>query len=388
MTEGNNTPLVRVLVVDDELSHALLTSHAVQQLGYAAEIATNGPDALNSLRASLSDTQGCFDLLIADLHVGGAGGIELLRDALKVDETLAVVFVTPCGSVDTAVEAMRNGATDYIEKPLRPSILGPILSKALAVRRLRRENAILQARIRQRTRELEEANFELQAFAHTVSHDVRNPLQAIVGFAELLQSEARGALNPTQKQYLLEIYNSGRRLEYLTRYLLELAQLGCASLAKVPVEVTHIVNEVIDELRCHDPGRQVQIDVGHLPEVMANRTLLRQVFFHMLDNAFKLSADREDARITVNGAKESGWCTYEVCDNGVGFDQHKAASSFALFSRLHSGEQFKGTGIGLSVVRRIIERHLGRVVARGEAGRGACMRISLPETAASSRREL
>lgn len=385
MTESSSTPIARVLIVDDEIPHALLTSRAVQQLGYAAEIATDGPEALNSLRASLSDALGCFDLMITDLHLESASGIDLLREALKVDETLAVVFVTGYSSVDSAVEAMRNGATDYIEKPLDRSTLGPVLAKALTARRLRRENAILQARIRERTQELEEANRELQAanieleaFAHTVSHDVRNPLHAMVGFAELLQSEAPGALNSTQKQYLLEIYNSGRRLEHLTKHLLELAQLGCGSLVRRPVEVTHIVNEVIDELRRHDHDRQVQVVVGQLPEAMADETLLSQVFFNILDNAFKFSADREDARIEITGAKESGWCTYEVCDNGVGFDQHEAARSFALFSRLHPGERFEGTGIGLSVVRRIVERHQGRVEARGEVGKGACVRISLP----------
>lgn len=384
MTEGS-APIARVLVVDDELTHALLTARLVRQLGYAAEIATNEREALSKLHDSLSASQNNLEVLITDLHLDGLRGIGLLRDALVLDESLAVIVLTGFGSVDTAVEAMRQGATDYIEKPLSAAALGPILSKALAGRRLKRENSILQARVRERTRELEDANRELQAanieleaFARTVSHDVRNPLHAMVGFAELLHSEGPGALNITQKKYLLEIFNSGNRLDQLTRHLLELAQLGCGSLTKADVDVTDIVNEVIGELRTHYPDRQVQIDVGPLPEVMADRTLLRQVFFNLLDNAFKFTAERRDAHVEVSGTRQPGWCVYEVCDNGVGFDEHHVASPFALFSRLHPADRFKGTGIGLSVVRRIVERHQGQVTARGTEGEGAGIRISLP----------
>jgi signal transduction histidine kinase len=260
-----------------------------------------------------------------------------------------------------------------------------VLSRALAVRRLRRENTALVTRVAERTQELEAANSELrsvnrelEAFAHTVAHDLRTPLHAMIGFAELLASENPGPLNAVQKEYLQDIHDSGLRLMHLTKHLLDIALLGSERLARETVNVTEMVAEVITELRRSSSDREVTVRVGSLPEASADRTLLRDVFVNLLSNALKFTGRVADPRIEIDGWREGGHTVYSVRDNGAGFDKRKARNLFTPFTRLHPGDQFEGTGVGLSFVRRIVERHGGQVTAEGEVGKGACFRISLP----------
>ena len=167
-----------------------------------------------------------FDVLITDLMMPNMDGIALLRQALEMDSDLVSIVMTGHGTIDTAVEAMQAGALDYILKPFNLSVITPVLSRALAVRDLRRQNAELVRQVERNAAELEVKNRELQAFTHTVSHDLRQPLNGVIGFAELLLSEKPGALNPTQKEYLGDIYNGGHQLLRLTADLLQFSRLG------------------------------------------------------------------------------------------------------------------------------------------------------------------
>jgi len=228
-----DTPIARILIVDDEAALATALARTLQNEGYSTASQTKATEALPMLRAALEGPGAPFDVLITDLMMPDMNGIALLRAALQLDEHLAVVVMTGHGTIDSAVAAMKNGALDFIEKPFNLTVIRPVLSRAFAVRRLRRENTALVARVAERTQELEAANSELrsvnrelEAFAHTVAHDLRTPLHAMIGFAELLASEKPGALNAVQKEYLQDIQDSGERLTHLTRHLLDIALLG------------------------------------------------------------------------------------------------------------------------------------------------------------------
>ncbi len=376
-----DTPIARILIVDDEVALATALARTLHNEGYSTTFLTNAPQAVPLLREAAPP----FDVLITDLMMPDMDGIALLRAALQIDEHLAVVVMTGHGTIDSAVAAMKNGALDYIEKPFNLTVIRPVLSRAFAVRRLRRENTALIARVAERTQELEAANSELrsvnrelEAFAHTVAHDLRTPLHAMTGFAELLSSETPGALNPVQKEYLQDIQDSGERLMRLTKHLLDIALLGSERLARETVDVSEIVHEVAAELQRSSSGRSVTVRVGSLPEASADRTLLREVFVNLLSNAFKFTGRVKDPTVEIEGWSEGGRSIYSVRDNGAGFDKREARGLFLPFRRLHPAEQFEGTGVGLSLVRRIVERHGGQVSAEGEVGKGACFRISLP----------
>ncbi len=176
----------------------------------------SGAAALTALSESASNPTQRFDVLITDLMMPAMDGIALLRAALELDNDLVSVVMTGHGTIDTAVEAMQAGALDYILKPFNLSVIMPVLARALAVRKLRQDNAALALQVTLRTEELEAknrelqiTNRELQAFTHSVSHDLRQPLNGVIGFAELLLSEKPGSLNASQKEYLGDIYNGG-----------------------------------------------------------------------------------------------------------------------------------------------------------------------------------
>src|SRR6185437_6772935 len=245
--EMEETPTARILIVDDEAALATALARTLQNDGYSTTSVTNATQAVPLLQTALAGGAP-FDVLITDLMMPEMNGIALLRAALQEDEHLAVVVMTGHGTIDSAVAAMKNGALDFIEKPFNLTAIRPVLSRAFAVRRLRRENAALVARVAERTQELEAANSELssvnrelEAFAHTVAHDLRTPLHTMMGFAELLSSEKPGPLNDVQKEYLLDIQDSGERLAHLTKHLLDIALLGSERLERESVDVAEMV---------------------------------------------------------------------------------------------------------------------------------------------------
>jgi two-component system sensor histidine kinase/response regulator len=375
----NTAPAARLLIVDDEAAQMTALCRTLEVEGYATTGTVSANEALQRLREQR------FDVLITDLMMDELDGIALLRAAHAVDPDLACIVMTGHGTIDTAVEAMRSGALDYILKPFNLREITSVLSRTLDIRRLRLENAALVQRITERSAQLEAANGqlrvanrELDAFTRTVSHDLRSPLGTIIGFAELMIQGKAGALTPQQLDYLGEIFNGGKRLLHLTDALLRFARLGHQPLKRERVDVNALVDEVLRELRSLEPERSVAIRVGPLPEMHGDAVLLRQVFANLLSNALKFTGRTPDAAVTVEGHREDPECVYVVSDNGAGFDMRQADRLFTLFQRLHGEDQFAGTGVGLSIVQRIIERHGGRIDAQSQVGKGARFTIALP----------
>jgi light-regulated signal transduction histidine kinase (bacteriophytochrome) len=322
-----------------------------------------------------------FDLLLADLMMPAMDGIALVRSALRVDPMLVAIIMTGAGTISSAVDAMQSGALDYILKPFKVSAILPVLARGMAMRRLRVQNAALEHSIRERSAELEAANVELDAFSRSASHDLRTPLSTLIGFSGLLRLKYSSQWPDEPARWLGQIEQAAARMNQLIDDLLRLSRLGRQALSLGVVDLDSLVRSVVDEQRQAHPERLVAVRIDALPQPMADASLLRQVFVNLLSNSYKFTRATGQPVIEVGCAIEGEERVYFVRDNGTGFDMALAKRLFGAFERLHSAEQFEGTGVGLSIVQRIVQRHGGRIWAEGEPGHGATFFFTLAEVA-------
>lgn len=250
--------------------------------------------------------------------------------------------------------------------------------------RLRAERALLlneqlEARVAERTAQLEAANHELEAFSYSVSHDLRAPLRAINGFGQILVEDYADAFNPESRRYLDLMVSNATQMGVLIDDLLTYARLSRQPLQTREVDTTALVHAIIADLRDEIGDRAVEFIVQPLPSCQADILVLRQVFVNLLQNAVKFTRGRTPAMIEVAwdaAAAPDG--AYVVRDNGVGFDMQYAGKLFGVFQRMHRSDAFEGTGVGLAIVKRIVTRHGGRVWADAEPNVGATFAFTLP----------
>ena len=245
--------------------------------------------------------------------------------------------------------------------------------------RRRREAAIrkLNDTLRERTRELEAANTELDAFSYSVSHDLRVPLRAMDGYSHMLEEDYSEELDAEGKRMLRAIRQSATKLSHLIDDLLTLSRLAGARPNVVQVDMNSLVDEVLAEVRA-GASPAVQVTVEPLAPAQADRTLLRQVWANLLTNAFKYSSGRAQPIIAISSKVDTECVAYTVRDNGVGFNMNYYDKLFGVFQRLHGEKEFPGTGVGLAIVRRVVSRLGGRVWAEGKPDEGASFHFTLP----------
>jgi signal transduction histidine kinase len=244
---------------------------------------------------------------------------------------------------------------------------------------LKAQSEQLEQHIIGRTVELEEANEELEAFSYSVSHDLRAPLRAIDGFAALLAQDDKSQLSGTAQDCVRRIRSATARMSDLINDLLSFSQLGKQALSLKSIAPMQLVHQVLQELEPKLRDRAVNIRVGKLPLAQADAALLREVFLNLLDNAIKFTGKSEHARIEIGTRVQDNRLVWYVTDNGVGFDMNHYGRLFGVFSRLHTADEFEGTGVGLALVQRIVKRHGGEVWAHSEIGKGATFYFTLGE---------
>jgi len=225
--------------------------------------------------------------------------------------------------------------------------------------------------------ELASVNGELETFSYSVSHDLRAPLRAIDGFSRMLAEDHSGVLDPEALRLLERISNNVQRMGNLIDDLLRFSRLSRKELEAAPLDMSELVRTVVGDLsRTHE--RQLSVVVGQLPPACGDADLLRQVWINLIDNGLKYSGKRGDPLVEIGGKTNGVEATYWVRDNGVGFDMTYAGKLFGVFQRLHSQDEFEGTGVGLAIVQRIVHRHGGRVWAEGKPEQGATFSFTLP----------
>ena len=273
----------------------------------------------------------------------------------------------------SAVRAPDGGLLGFLQ------VAHDITRREQAEERLHHLNDELERRVQARTAQLRSANQELEAFSYSVSHDLRAPLRHISCYAGELYEHTEGKLDETAREYLGAILRSANFLSTLVNELLNFSRLGRKALHKAPVKLRPSVQNIIQELGPDTAGRTVDWQLGPLPEVEADPLLLRQVLINLISNALKFTRQRACARIEISSFPTENEHIIFVRDNGVGFDMQQAEELFEVFHRLHANSEFEGTGIGLAIVRRIIQRHGGRTWAEGKPLEGATIYFSLPK---------
>jgi signal transduction histidine kinase len=385
VARAHPTAGARIVLADD---NADMREYVARLLGetWRVEAVVDGQAALEAVRREPPE------LVLTDVMMPRLDGFGLLR-ALRAEprtRLLPVILLSARAGEESHVEALGEGADDYLVKPFSARELLARVGARLEISRLRAANAEevrqlnaqLERKVVERTAQLQDSVRELESFSYSVSHDLRAPLRHILGFAEMLGKNSHGALDDKSQRYLRTICEAAQRGGQLVDDLLAFSRLGRADLAQGRVDLGRLVDEVRAELAPEMEGRRITWRVSSLPPVMADASLLRLALRNLLSNAVKYTRPRPEALIEVSAEQSPDEVLVHVRDNGVGFEMQYVDKLFGVFQRLHTAEQFEGTGIGLANVRRIISRHGGRVWAEGAVDSGASFHFTLPKTAA------
>jgi PAS domain S-box-containing protein len=256
-----------------------------------------------------------------------------------------------------------------------------------AEREVRELNEELEKRVKERTAQLEAANKELEAFSYSVSHDLRTPLISIQAFSRLLVEKYAPQLDAKGQRFLNAIQKSTKQMDQLINDLLALSRLTRQEFEVKDIAMGDLAKGVFEELKAINQGRTLKLVINAPPKGLGDPSMIRQVFVNLLSNAIKFSRKRAVAVIEVGGTVTDNETIYCVKDNGVGFNMAEAEKLFTVFQRLHSADEYEGTGVGLAIVQRIVARHGGRVWAESRPNEGAAFYFSLPTYAHVTKRE-
>jgi len=320
------------------------------------------------------------DLLILDLQMpdmDGFGVMEEIRRSAGDGEYLPILAITSFDSHNRRLKALKCGARDFITRPFNRMEALARIRNILEANLLYAELAAQNRELNGMATQLRETSAELEAFGYSVAHDLRAPLRRVNGLSTLLAESLGKNLASEDRATLESIQRQSIRMGEMIDDLLKLSKMTQRTPERRTTDLRALAEEIVAELRSRDPSRQVEFIASGNLTVLADTGLLRIALENLLGNAWKYTSRTQDARIEFVADACSKRALFHVRDNGDGFDMRNAQRLFSPFQRLHSTDDFPGTGIGLSIVKRIIRQHGGRIWATAEPGRGATFSFTL-----------
>jgi light-regulated signal transduction histidine kinase (bacteriophytochrome) len=316
--------------------------------------------------------QETVDCILLDLGLPDSQGIETVKTMRRTFPRKPIVVLTGEDDTEMGIQALHEGAQDYLVKG---QLDAPVLIRSVryAMERNRHEEELLKV-----TENLKRSNSELERFAYVASHDLQEPLRNIISFSQLLARRYEGKLDKDADEFISYIVEGGKRMQNLVNDLLEYARVETRGAPLESTDCRKVFDTAIRNLYNQIQVNQAVITAGALPVVKADPVQLGMVFQNLIGNAIKFRKDNEPPRVEVAAEKMGKLWRFSIQDNGIGIDSSFYTRIFEIFQRLHTREKYPGTGVGLAVVKKIVERHGGKIWVESELGKGSTFYFTLP----------
>ncbi len=390
---GSEVAKPTILIVDDmPVNVAVLAEHFVSN-GFAVLVAQDGEEGIERARFAPPD------LILLDVMMPGMGGFETCR-RLKSDEVtkdIPVIFMTALSSIGDKITGYQVGGVDYVTKPfhteevlarIRTHLSLQAMRRQLVAqnRQLQQEMAVRQKAetvLAQRSQELARSNAELEQMAYVASHDLQEPLRMVASYLQLLEHRYGGHLDADAHEFIGFAVDGAKRMQALIDDLLSYSRVGTKAKPLQATDCDAVMKTALQSLRLAIEESGAQIQCTALPMVMGDAAQLAQLFQNLLANAIKFRG-AQAPRIAVRAEAEGEFWRFEVQDNGIGIAPEYFARIFVMFQRLHNRSKYPGTGIGLAICKKIVERHGGRIWVASAPGQGVVFKFTLPKETGES----
>ena len=357
-----------ILVIDDEETMRNACQQVLGKSGYYTETSADGADGLHKVRELTPD------LVLVDLKMPGISGMEVLEKIGKIDSTIISIVITGYATIESAVEAMKRGAYDFLPKPFTPDELRIIIKRGLEKRRLALESLSLR-----REKERIEKNF-----ISMVSHELRRPLIDVQEYLEVVLGGITGKLTQQQQEMLEKASGQINTLLVLIKDWLDMSRIEAGRMLEnlEPLDLSQILHKTVDLLREKIKNKKITLEVNipaHLSLIKGEKLSIERVFTNLIRNA--IDYNREEGKISVKAKEGGGYVVIEVSDTGIGIPQKDIPFIFDEFFRVKNKktQHITGSGLGLSIVKKIVEAHRGSIEVRSEPGKGSTFTVFLPK---------
>ena len=363
-----------ILIVDDKLENLQVLESTLTESGYQVRKAINGAMALMGAVAKPPD------LILLDIRMPDMDGYEVCQK-LKANPTtkdIPVIFLSALDDVIDKVKAFKAGGIDYIVKPFQTEEILVRVQNQLHICQLQQQLKGQNQRLMDLNQELTQSNQELEQFAYVVSHDLKQPLQVILGFAKLLHKQSQNHPESKLAQGLAHIVKSSTRMQQLIDDLLAYSRVGAQTIDLQPVDCNEVVTQALEDLQIAIAEKKATVTYGTLPTISANHNQLAELLQNLIANGIKFHHLERSPQVQISAIQQEDNWLFTVRDNGIGIKPENRDRIFQMFQRLHSQQEYPGTGIGLATCKKIVELHGGKIWIESQNDIGTSFHFTIP----------